>query len=183
MLHRVWKNRASSGLEHARKWKFELEHARALENSTWSSFCPGIWLKMHYFSKICLFSKTRLHRALKNRASSMLEQQKLTSDGHFLGLSMLGCITPHLGIYFQAYCPSYPMQTFLTFLLGVKDLKCVSSLVSFLLFAQFWLSLTYSLIIFPYVGKVDHSGSYLLTGARQVFRKSQTTGSATIFNQ
>ena len=26
VLHRVWKNRASSGLEHARKWKFELEH-------------------------------------------------------------------------------------------------------------------------------------------------------------
>ena len=49
MLHRVWKNRASSGLEHARKWKFELEHARALEKSTWLSFCPGIWLKLHYF--------------------------------------------------------------------------------------------------------------------------------------
>ena len=49
VLHRAWKNRASSGLKHARKWKFELEHARALENSTWSSFCPGIWLKMHYF--------------------------------------------------------------------------------------------------------------------------------------
>ena len=56
VLHRVWKNRALSGLEHVRKWKFELEHARALENSTWSSFCPGIWLKVHYFcQKLAIF--------------------------------------------------------------------------------------------------------------------------------
>ena len=150
-----------------------LEHQKILHDR---AFARVFNWKCTISAKICLFSKACLHRALKNRASSMLEQQKLTSDGHFLGLSMLGCITPHLGIYFQAYCPSYPMQTFLTFLLGVKDLKCVSSLVSFLLFAQFWLSLTYSLIIFPYVGKVDHSGSYLLTGARQVFERVKPQG-------
>ena len=43
------KIRVLSRVEHAWKSKFELEHARALENSTWSSFCPGIWLKMDYF--------------------------------------------------------------------------------------------------------------------------------------
>ena len=93
VLHRVWKNRASSGLEHARTWKFELKHARALENYTWSSFCPGIWLKMHYFCQNVPIFKGSFASSIKNWALSMLEHQKLTSYRHFSGLSMLGCNT------------------------------------------------------------------------------------------
>jgi len=90
VLHRVWKNRASSGLEHARKWKFELEHARALENSTRSSFCPGIWLKMHYFCQNLPIFKGSFASIIKKLS---IEHQKLTSDGHFSGSSMHGCNT------------------------------------------------------------------------------------------
>ena len=67
-----------------------LEHEKILHDRAFA------WVfdwKCTIFAKICLFSKARLHRALKDRASSMLEHQKLTSDGHFSGLSMLGCNT------------------------------------------------------------------------------------------
>ena len=38
-----------SRVEHSWKSKFELKHVRTIWISTLSSFCPGIWLKMHYF--------------------------------------------------------------------------------------------------------------------------------------
>ena len=109
VLHQLWINQASSRLEHVWKPKFRLEHARALKNSTSSSFCPGIWPKMHYFCqnlsifKGCIASsmkKSSIERAracskMKIRASGMLNHQKLASDGHkMLNFFILDAIQP-----------------------------------------------------------------------------------------
>ena len=57
VLHRVWKNRALSRLEHVRKWKFELEHARAFKILHDRAFAWVFDWKCTIFAKIYLFSK------------------------------------------------------------------------------------------------------------------------------
>ena len=86
VLHRVWKNWASSGLEHARKWKFEPEHARALENSTWSSFYPGIWLKMHYFCQNLPIFKGSFASSIKKSSIEHARASKIDFGRAFFGL-------------------------------------------------------------------------------------------------
>ena len=86
VLHRVWNNRASSGLEHARKWKFEFEHARALENSTWSSFCPGIWLKMLYFCQNLPIFKGSFASSIKRSSIEYARASKIDFGRAFFGL-------------------------------------------------------------------------------------------------
>ena len=80
------KNWASSGLEHAQKWKFELEHARALENSTWSSFCPGIWLKMHYFCQNLPIFKGSFAWSIKKSSIKHARASKIDFGRAFFGL-------------------------------------------------------------------------------------------------
>ena len=49
------------------------------------------------------FSKACLHCALKNRASSMLEHQNVSLDGHFSGSSMLRCNTNRKEYFFYTF--------------------------------------------------------------------------------
>ena len=76
VLHQLWINQASSRLEHVWKPKFGLEHARALKNSTWSSFCPGIWPKMHYFCQNLSIFKGCIASSMKK---SSIEQARACS--------------------------------------------------------------------------------------------------------
>ena len=86
VLHQVWKNRAWSGLEHARKWKFELEHAWALENSKWSSFCPSIWLKKSYFCKNLPIFKGSFASSIKISSIEHAPTSKIDFGRAFFGL-------------------------------------------------------------------------------------------------
>ena len=87
-----------------------LEHEKILLDR---AFARVFDWKCTIFAKICLFSKARLHRALKDRASSMLEHQKLTSDGHFSGSSMLGCNTSFFPLFSDILCHQHVMFNFL----------------------------------------------------------------------
>ena len=74
-------NRASSGLEHAQKWKFELEHEKILLDRAFDWKCT-------IFAKMCLFLKASLHQALKNWASSGLEHAQKWKFEHWACLGI-----------------------------------------------------------------------------------------------
>ena len=65
VLHRVWKNRASSGLEYAQKWKFDHRACSIIKNWLktgifWARACSGATLRFTIIgSNTCVNSITR----------------------------------------------------------------------------------------------------------------------------
>ena len=106
VLHRVWKNRASSGLEHAQKWKFEHRACSIIKNWLRTGIfraraCSGATL----YTIFQIETQVILNSTLKIHASWHVSKWAGKKKSHSFNEPSRGCISTQ-GAWMSVICSS-----------------------------------------------------------------------------